>query len=168
MDGRIIQVIYGEGLGKSSAAVGKCIQALSHGKRVIFISFLKGKGFGEYECLKRLEPEMKIFCFEKEEECYAALSLEKKEEEKQNILNGFHFANKVAETGECELLVLDEVLGLLDLGMISIQDLYRLYFERSGNYDTSLVMTGKYPPKELLQHIDVVSEIRLVKDNSEK
>ena len=56
MDGRIIQVIYGEGLGKSSAAVGKCIQALSHGKRVIFISFLKGKGFGEYECLKRLEP----------------------------------------------------------------------------------------------------------------
>ena len=51
MDGRIIQVIYGEGLGKSSAAVGKCIQALSHGKRVIFISFLKGKGFGEYECL---------------------------------------------------------------------------------------------------------------------
>jgi hypothetical protein len=167
MDGRIIQVIYGEGLGKSSAAVGKCIQALSHGKRVIFISFLKGKGFGEYECLKRLEPEMKIFCFEKEEECYAALSLEKKEEEKQNILNGFHFANKVAETGECELLVLDEVLGLLDLGMISIQDLYRL-IEHSGNYDTSLVMTGKYIPKELLQHIDVVSEIRLVKDNSEK
>ena len=167
MDGRIIQVIYGEGLGKSSAAVGKCIQALSHGKRVIFISFLKGKGFGEYECLKRLEPEMKIFCFEKEEECYAALSLEKKEEEKQNILNGFHFANTVAETGECELLVLDEVLGLLDLGMISIQDLYRL-IEHSGNYDTSLVMTGKYIPKELLQHIDVVSEIRLVKDNSEK
>ena len=167
MDGRIIQVIYGEGLGKSSAAVGKCIQALSHGKRVIFISFLKGKGFGEYECLKRLEPEMKIFCFEKEEECYAALSPEKKEEEKQNILNGFHFANKVAETGECELLVLDEVLGLLDLGMISIQDLYRL-IEHSGNYDTSLVMTGKYIPKALLQHIDVVSEIRLVKDNSEK
>ena len=167
MDGRIIQVIYGEGLGKSSAAVGKCIQALRHGNRVIFIRFLKGKGFGEYECLKRLEPEMKIFCFEKEEECYAALSLEKKEEEKQNILNGFHFANKVAETGECELLVLDEVLGLLDLGMISIQDLYRL-IEHSGNYDTSLVMTGKYIPKELLQHIDVVSEIRLVKDNSEK
>ncbi len=52
----------------------------------------------------------------------------------------------MAETGECELLVLDEVLGLLDLGMISIQDLYRL-IEHSGNYDTSLVMTGKYIPK---------------------
>ncbi len=167
MDGRIIQVIYGEGLGKTSAAVGKCIQALSHGKRVIFISFLKGRSFGEYECLKRLEPEMKLFCFEKEEECYASLSPEKQEEEKQNILNGFHFANKVAETGECDLLVLDEVLGLLDLGMISIQDLYKL-IEHSGNYDTSLVMTGKYIPKELLQHIDIVSEIRLVKDESEK
>ncbi len=165
MDGRIIQVIYGEGSGKTSAAVGRCIQALSRGKRIIFISFLKGRSLGEYDCLKRLEPEMKFFCFEKEEEYYASLPPERQEDEKQNILNTFHFANKVAETGECDLLVLDEVLGLLDLGMITIQDLYKL-IEHSGNYDTSLIMTGKYIPKELLQHVDIVSEIRLVKDDT--
>ena len=81
-------------------------------------------------------------------------------------MNGFNFANKVAETGECDMLVLDEVLGMIDLGMISIQDIYRL-IERCGSH-TSLVMTGKYMPKELLQHIDVVSEIKLIKMSLDK
>ena len=162
MDGRMIQAIYGEGKGKTSAAIGQSIQAVSNGKRVVFISFLKGKCLEDYSCLERLEPDIKVFCFEKEEECYAELNAEQKEEEKQNIINGVHFANKVVETGECDLLVLDEVLGLLDLGILSIQDLYKL-IERCGT-DMDLIMTGKCVPKELLQHIDIVSEIQLIKN----
>ena len=79
----------------------------------------------------------------------------------QNILNGFHFAGKVVETGECDLLVLDEVLGLLDHGIITIQDIYRL-IEHCDD-QISLLMTGKYVPKELLQHVDMVSRIDQVK-----
>ena len=164
MDNRVIQVIYGEGQGKTSAAVGKSIQAASAGQSVIFIRFLKGNGTYEYKCLERLEPDIKVFCFEKETDSYDKLDESRREEELQNIMNGFHFANKVAETGECDMLVLDEALGMLDLGMISIQDIYRL-IERCGDH-TSLVMTGKYIPKGLLQHIDVVSEIKLIKNEA--
>ena len=60
------------------------------------------------------------------------------------------------------MLVLDEVLGLLDIGILTIQDIYRL-IEHCGN-EVSLLMTGKYVPKELLQHIDIVSEIVLIKN----
>lgn len=164
MDGNVIQVIFGEGKGKTAAALGKCIQAVSMGRIVVFISFLKGKNIDEFECIKRLEPDMKVFCFEKEEESYDMLPDERKEEEQLNIMNGFHYANKVVETGECDMLVLDEVLGLLDLGMISVQDIYRLIEHCKGN--TDLIMTGKYMPKELIQHIDLVSEIQLVKNNA--
>ena len=164
MDNHVILVIYGEGQGKTSAAIGKSIQAVSAGQNVIFIRFLKGNRLDEYRCIKKLEPDIKIFCFEKETESYDKLDSSQREEEAQNIMNGFCFANKVAETGECDMLVLDEVLGLLDLGMINIQDIYRL-INRCGNH-TSLVMTGKYIPKELLQHIDVVSEIRLIKNEA--
>lgn len=166
MDNRVIQVIYGEGPGKTSAAIGKSIQAASAGQSVIFIRFLKGKRLDEYKCIERLEPDIKIFCFEKESDSYDELDVSQREEEAQNIMNGFNFANKVAETGECDMLVLDEVLGMIDLGMISIQDIYRL-IERCGSH-TSLVMTGKYMPKELLQHIDVVSEIKLIKMSLDK
>ena len=157
-----IQVIYGEGRGKTSAAVGQSIQALSEGKSVVFIGFLKGKDLSKYSVLEKLEPDMKVFCFEKENELYENLSPERQEEEKQNMINGFHFANKVVETGDCDLLVLDEVLGLIDIGVLTIQDIYRL-IEHCGN-ELSLLMTGKYVPKELLQHIDIVSEIVLIKN----
>lgn len=164
MSNHTIQVIHGIGRGKTSAALGQSIQAVSMGKRVVFIRFLKGKNLDEYRCIERLEPDMKMFCFEKETESYMELPPELQEEEKQNIINGFHFANKVIETGECDLLVLDEVLGILDLGMITIQDIYRL-IEHCDN-ETSLIMTGVNVPKELLQHIDVVSEIRCIKNNA--
>lgn len=162
MKDNAIQVIYGEGKGKTSAAIGQSIQAVSAGKRVVFIRFLKGRNLDRYSCMERLEPDMKVFCFEKEDELYENLGPEKQEEEKQNMLNGFHFANKVVETGECDLLVLDEVLGLLDIGVLTIQDIYRL-IERCGS-DISLIMTGKFVPKELIQHIGIVSEIRQVKN----
>ncbi len=164
MDSRMIQVIYGDGKGKTSAALGKSIQAVSMGKQVVFIQFLKGKMLDGYNCVEKLEPDMKVFCFEKEAERYEDLPPEGKQEEMQNILNGFHFANKVIETGECDLLVLDEVLGLLDLGMLSIQDIYRLI--EHCDSDTSLIMTGKNVPKELLQHIDIVSEINHIKGDA--
>lgn len=163
MDGNVIQVIFGEGRGKTAAALGKCIQAVSLGRKVVFISFLKGRNLEEFSCTARLEPDMKVFCFEKEEECYDMLPDDRKEEEKYNLMNAFHFANKVVETGECDLLVLDEVLGMLDLGMISVQDIYRLIEHCDDRID--LIMTGKYMPKELVQHTDIVSEIQLVKDS---
>ena len=64
--------------------------------------------------MKRLEPEIKIFRFEKSDEDYVNLSEERKTEEWQNIRNGLNFAKKVLYTGECSLLILDEVLGLID------------------------------------------------------
>ena len=43
----IIQIYYGEGHGKTTAAFGNAIRAASEGKSVIIIQFLKGKN--EYE-----------------------------------------------------------------------------------------------------------------------
>ena len=44
---------------------------------------------------------------------------EKKQEEIQNIRNGIGFAKKVLTTGECDLLILDEVLGLVEKDIIT-------------------------------------------------
>ena len=83
-------------------------------------------------------------------------------EEKQNILNGFNFAKKVIDTGECDVLVLDEVLGLVDLEIISIEDIISLITLRD-DY-CKLVMTGRCLPPELEPYVDIVSKIDLEKD----
>ena len=49
------------------------------------------------------------------------LTEEEKAEEKSNILNGLNFARKVVVTQECDFLVLDEILGLLDCGIITVE-----------------------------------------------
>ena len=43
MSQRIVQVYYGSGKGKTSAAVGQCIRAAGLGQSVIIIQFLKEK-----------------------------------------------------------------------------------------------------------------------------
>ena len=57
MDRGVIQVYYGEGHGKSTAAIGNAIRIASEGKSVIIIQFLKGKNENELTFLSRLEPE---------------------------------------------------------------------------------------------------------------
>ena len=87
MGKRIVQVFYGPGKGKTSAAVGQCIRAASLGQSVIIIQFLKGKDAEEFNFLERLEPDIKLFRFEKSEESYDLLLPSQQKEEKQNILN---------------------------------------------------------------------------------
>lgn len=162
MDRKIVQVFYGSGKGKTSAAVGQCIRAASLGQSVIIIQFLKGKDAEEFNFLEKLEPDIKLFRFEKEMASYRELLASKQKEEKQNILNGFNFARKVIDTGECDVLVLDEVLGLLDLDIVTVEDIVNL-IKLKDDY-CRLVLTGRELPPEIAEYADVISKIDLEKD----
>ena len=155
--GKIVQVYYGDGKGKSTAAIGQCIRAASLGYQVIIIQFLKGRDADEFSYLKKLEPDIKLFRFEKAMEYYRNLSEEEQNEEKQNIINGFNFAKKVIDTRGCDLLVLDEVLGLVDFGIITVEDIIHLIELRDDHY--KLVMTGQRMPEELEPYVDMISVI---------
>ena len=118
-----VEVICGPGRGKTTLAVGKGIVALTRQKRVIMIQFLKGSVNQEgLEILRNLEPNLKIFRFEKSDTVFAELSEEQKAEELLNIRNGFNFAKKVVATGECDMLILDEVLGIMDQNIIQAHE----------------------------------------------
>lgn len=149
-----VQVYYGEGRGKSPAALGRAIRAASEGKTVFIIQFLKGKTDDEMEFLKRLEPEIKFFRFEKSAEYFNELSEEEQLEEVKNIKNGINFAKKVLTTGECDLLILDEVLGLVDHGLIEVDELKALIGARLE--DTDLILTGWVLNDELRSYIDEI------------
>lgn len=154
---KIVQIYYGKGKGKTTAAMGQSLRAASKGLQTIVIQFLKGKDSDEFSYIQRLEPEIKLFRFEKAEEFYGDLSVEEQNEEKRNILNGFNFAKKVLNAGECDMLVLDEVLGLVDLGIIRIEDIIELINIRDDYY--KLVLTGQNLPAELEDYADMISLI---------
>ena len=152
--------IYTGGRGKSPAAIGRAVQAAVEGKRVVIIQFLKGKGLGDSDFLRRMEPEIKLFRFEKSDGNFVELPEEKKQEEIQNIRNGIGFAKKVLTTGECDLLILDEVLGLVEKDIITEDDLKALLECRG---DTDVILTGITLNDEICVLADEVSKIETVK-----
>lgn len=156
----LVHIYSGDGRGKSQAAIGRAVQAAGEGKRVVIIQFLKGKGLDESEFLRRLEPEIKLFRFEKSDENFEELCEEKKAEEAGNIRNGMNFARKVLATGECDLLILDEVLGLVEKDIVTVEDVKSM-LETRGN--TDVILTGIELRDEICVLADTVSKIETLK-----
>ncbi|MGN0342063.1 MAG: cob(I)yrinic acid a,c-diamide adenosyltransferase [Roseburia sp.] len=152
-----IQIYYGAGRGKTDAALGNALLAASENKSVIVIQFLKGKTKDQMDFMQRLEPEIKFFCFEKSEEYYEDLSDEKKAEEELNMKNGLNFAKKVLVTGECNLLILDEILGVIDEGIVSPEELRTVLDSKME--DTEIIMTGRRLDASLRNMADEVYNI---------
>lgn len=95
MDRGSVQIYFGSGRGKTTAAIGQAIKAASQGKSVFVIQFLKEKKEDEISFLARLEPEIKLFRFEKTEESFQNLTEDEQAEEIQHLKNGMNFAKKV-------------------------------------------------------------------------
>ncbi len=137
-----LEVICGkDGSGKTAMALGRALHALTEQKTVIVIQFLKGsEKTGNLEVLKRMEPELKVFRFEKSDRYFAELSDAEKRDEQINIRNGLNYAKKVLTTEECDLLVLDEALGLVDQNIITEEELEGILNCRD---QVHVIVTGK-------------------------
>lgn len=157
MDKGVIQVYYGEGHGKSTAAIGNAIRVASEGKSVIIIEFLKGKNENELTFLNRLEPEIKVFRFAKSDECFENLSQSAQQEEIMNLRNGFNYGKKVVSTGACDMLVLDEVLGIMDEKVISPQEMQELLTAKPE--EMILVCTGRVLDDSIREYADEIYNI---------
>lgn len=156
-----IYVYGGAGHGKTPAALGCGLLAGAKGIRVIVIQFLRGEGLAADDFARRLEPEIKIFRFEKSNDNFLELPREKQEEEIQNIRNGLNFAKKVMNTGMCDMLILDEVLGLVDNQIITVEELENVLSAKPDEMD--IMMTGDLVDERICAMADYVTEIRTVK-----
>ena len=152
-----ICIYSGDGHGKSPAALGEAVLTAAAGGSVVIIQFLKGKGLKDTEFIHRLEPEIKIFRFEKSDVNFDELPEDKKHEEILNIKNGLNYAKKVLSTGECDLLILDEVLGLIDNRIITVGDLEEILSQKME--DTRIILTGITMNDEVCKLADDVSRI---------
>ena len=110
-----------------------------------------------------VEPEVQLFRFEKYERLYEDLNEEEKKEQDHFIYNGLKYAHKVIDTRQCDMVVLDEVLGLLDLGLLKTEELVEMLENRSD--DQTIIMTGRQIPEALIPYADAVYEISTIKES---
>ena len=125
------------------------------------IQFLKGKATTQLDYLSVLEPDIRLFRFEKKDKYYEDLTEEEKQEENLNIRNGLNFARKVLITEECEMLILDEILSALELGIVSEDEVKGLIEAKDD--ETELILTGTMITEGLKEAADRVVSLEIVK-----
>ena len=104
---------------------------------------------------------MRLFRFEKKDKYYEDLSDEEKQEENCNIRNGLNYARKVLVTQECDMLILDEILGAVEFGIITEEEVEELI--RTKDEETELILTGNVVPERLKEAADRVVSLEVIK-----
>ena len=166
MERELTEVYCGNGKGKTALAIGQSLREATQGKSVIVIQFLKGRERKSLDFLQELmNLDFKIFRFEKQDCCYAELTEEGKKEENINILNGVNFARKVIVTQECDFLLMDEILGLVDMGIVTVDTVADILKQKDESMH--IVMTGWNLPEELRPYVDVITTLNTEEINAD-
>jgi cob(I)alamin adenosyltransferase len=157
----IVVVYTGKGKGKTTAALGIVLRAVGHGHRVGMIQFIKGEWYyGELTSSKRLEPEFEMIAAGKG---FVGIldddhSIEDHRSAAQKAVS---IAKEKLTSGNYDIMVLDEIHYALNLKLITLADILDIIRVRPKK--TTLVMTGNYAPKEVLEIADLVTEMKEIK-----
>ncbi|MGL5972116.1 MAG: cob(I)yrinic acid a,c-diamide adenosyltransferase [Oscillospiraceae bacterium] len=153
MKNGLIHAYYGNGKGKTTAAVGLVTRAIGYGYNIGFCQFLKGSLTGEEISLKKLgvtilkNSENKKFVFNMTE-------IEKQHYAKSQIQL---FKDIINRSDEFDILVLDEMLDAIDTKLIDEEDL--IHFLRNKPEKLEVILTGRKPTEKLEDICDYLINI---------
>lgn len=157
----LVQVYTGNGKGKTTAALGQGLRSCGRGLTVYMVQFLKSGDTGELHSVEKLQPYFKIFRFERERGFFWTLNEQEKRELKEDIDRGFAFVKEVVRNNECDILIIDELLGVLGNKLLEVGEVLELLKAKPESME--IVMTGRNAPREIVDAADLVTEMREVK-----
>lgn len=155
-------IIYtGEGKGKTTAALGMALRAVGRGWQVLMIQFGKGGWhYAELDSSQRLAPEFEIVPMGLG--FYKILDdMHTETEHRGAAKNALAFARDQMLSGKYDLVILDEINGVLAAGLLALDDV--LEFLDARPRALTLVLTGRYAPQALVDRADLVTEMREIK-----
>ena len=151
-----IAIYYGAGKGKTSVSLGRGIRALGEDLRVVMIQFMDYHNHKEIAFLEKLEPDFRIFHFEKYRE-QTSMTEEVRKEISSDIRNAFNFAKKILDTGECDMLMLDGILECIEEGYLTEAEVLEMLDKRSDSMD--MILTGNHLTDGIAQKADCIYQI---------
>lgn len=152
----LLHVYYGEGKGKTTAALGLALRASGQGLRVVIVQFLKNTPCGELKQLALL-PRITVLRGQAGTRFSFQMSEEEQAETRQIHNDNLRQALALVAEGRCELLVLDEALDAYQLGLLDEDLLREALFGQSAAVER--VITGHKASDWVLEGADYVTEL---------
>ncbi|MDR1603863.1 MAG: cob(I)yrinic acid a,c-diamide adenosyltransferase [Gracilibacteraceae bacterium] len=152
----LLHVYIGYGKGKSTAALGLLLRAAGHGRRVLYGQFVKSGRSGEMKSLSLLGDQVKVWPTAQLQGFFSQLSQE--EQAEATRAQRASLAEMAAEMGggAYGLVIMDEALDLVDLGIVTAAELVELAAGRP--QETELVFTGHNAGELIIEAADYVTE----------
>lgn len=163
----VVIVYTGESKGKTSAGIGLLVRALGNRWNVAFIQFIKYWGVGEHVFIRDIMPlfEDQLYFYKGGKGFYKAgdLSAEfvSEAQHKQAAQETYDEAFKAVTSGAYRLVICDEINNAVHDGLLTVKQLRDLIQKRAPQ--TSLCVTGRDFPDELLPLVDIATNMTKVK-----
>ena len=151
MEQGLIHLYWGDGKGKTTAAMGLALRALANEEKVVIVQFLKGQESGEITMLSQLGAHIyrgkagHKFVFQMTEEEKA----QTRRMQNENLL--------AALQEPADLLILDEACAALELNMVDEHLLKKAVCEKPEGQE--LVLTGRNPADWMKEIADYSTEM---------
>ena len=154
---RLVHVYYGNGKGKTTCALGLALRASGCGLKVVIVQFLKDMATGELSQLQSLD-SIRVIRGKAAPRWVKNMTPEQIEETRQIHNENLRLAMDLVEAGECDMLVLDECLDALSLGVLDESLFRELLYEKPEGLE--LVITGHAPIQWVMDKADYITEMR--------
>ena len=153
----LIHLYYGDGKGKTSAALGLALRAAGSGKNVVIVQFLKGWKCGEQNSIPMLS-NIQLLCAKPVNNKFVK-DMDDKEKQltKTSQTECLDKAADLVNKGMCDVLILDEILDACDMGVMD-EEIYKKIIVEKPDF-LELVITGHKPDTWLLEEANYVTEM---------
>ncbi len=156
----LIHVYTGEGKGKTTAAIGLAVRAASHGKNVLILQFLKSRTKNSGEIITAKKTGIKVIKF-KDQTSPLFDPDAKLPKLRSSIKKAIALSIKEIKSNLYDLIIMDEFNNLLGIGLANMEDVKKIIKEKPEKLE--LVFTGRGAPKELIEIVDYVTEMRMIR-----
>ena len=164
----LIHLYTGDGKGKTTAAWGLVLRAAGQGLRCCVVQFMKscpqgGEARAWRQWLRQAGVELRQFARQaKEGERWAWVDPKNVlPEDRAAAEEGLAYARQAVNSGQFDLVVLDEIAVAVDWGLLEEERILQLLRERPRGVE--MVLTGRGASARLVAAADLVTEMKAVK-----
>ena len=143
--------------------MGLALRALGQGKKVAITMFTKGgDNYGEVKAFNKLQPDLrKNLTLNQAGLDRIVYTSNENENDRIIMQKGWEDAKKIINSGETDVVILDEMNIAIDLNMIDEKDVLETIKNKPENVE--IVLTGRNAHQSIIDAADLVSNIQPVK-----
>lgn len=151
----LVHLYYGEGKGKTTAAMGQIVRAAGRGFRVLLFQFLKDNDSGERLLVETIP---NITCLRGMEQVRFSFLMNEEEKQEAKEFYKKRLQDITAKMTEYDVVCMDEIVTAVSIGFLEREQVLEVIENRPAH--TELILTGHEADEVWLAYADYATRMK--------